>query len=108
LAEDPAYAAQHATKQELAEAKKAAMIATDMESFYQQSQRAVRLAASVKAQKNLHTAGAAEVNQAAPNSAAEEIDELFKAADIHRFSKSESSGDLTNAKTSLGRILKAL
>lgn len=109
LAEDPAFAAQCATKRELAEARKSALAASDLDSFYQEAQKAIRLATSHRSGHNLRAATPTEICQSGIDEAtAKETTDLFDAADACRFSKSESSSDLSNAKAKLERILKAI
>lgn len=109
LAEDPIFAAKHAAKQELAEARKAATAAKDIECFYQEAQKAIRLAISCQTGRNLRAATPAEISLCGISDAtAKEITDLFDAADAHRFSKTESSSNLTEAKAGLERILKAI
>ncbi len=109
LAEDPEFAARQAVKRELAEARKSALAASDIENFYQEAQKAIRLAASNRSGQNLRTASPAEICQSGiDKTAAKKTTELFDAADACRFSKSDNSSDLSNAKAQLERILKAI
>lgn len=113
LAEDPAYADLQAARTDLRAASKAAQAASDTMAFYADAQKAIRLALTCRAQRNLRSAHFAELaaamqSRGVDESIIEETRQLFDAADAQRFGTQSSQGNLDSAKTLLERILKAL
>lgn len=113
LAEDPAYAGQHAAKLDRTTAIKAARRANGSESFYHNAQNAIRLAVTYRAQRSFRSANINELTdymteQALPTEVIEQTRQLFATADALRFSGTEQSADLSTAKSQLERVLKAI
>ena len=113
LAEDPAYADLHAARNDLRDASKAAQTTHETHAFYADAQKAIRLALTCRARRNLRTAHIAELASAMQTSGVDEsivkeTRQLFDTADALRFGAQPSQSDLNAAKAQLERILKAL
>ena len=113
LKEDPAYAAQQRTNQDLRRSKTAALQAKVAEDFYAQAQSAIRLAVTYRSGENHRTANIdtlceAMAKKGLSERAISQIRRFFTTADALRFAGKESKSDLAKAKSELEGILKAL
>ncbi len=109
LRNDADYALIQAATSELKKARRAAASAKDATQFYRHAQQAVRLAATLRAGKNLRNAEQSEIAALLQkNKARESLGRLFASANAHRFSQQKNATDLSSARGQLDTILKAL
>ena len=108
--EDPSYPARQAAKVELKRERELAETAHrsgDAAAFYKHAQSAIRQAATVKTGKPMPAADSAEIGKFLPEDTARECQELFAAAEAHRFG-GQTDANLDATKRQLDNILKAL
>ncbi|MEC7609721.1 MAG: BatD family protein [Verrucomicrobiota bacterium] len=105
LNSDPVYALQHAANKEFKKVFSASLKCKDMKDFYQQALLALRLAATRKTGISFRNATGNQIKELITDKSIQEIsNEFFSTADAIHFSKTQTIGDLKNAREKLKKI----